>query len=202
MAQAHLLLLGFPDLSDEGYWKVVHFLENNPQHPWPPLQMLWLATYRDQEGWLRVAKGYSDPAAINFDVQGQALQACGVAGPAERALFPITYLAPLDAAKVASLPLDQIVVLQARYPQAGLAAYQRVMAHPAIEQFAPHVIVHAGGVEENTTVHAFNLFPSQDAAHQAFTVLGPVFAQLQSPAADRELTGTLLDFRWHPAEMQ
>ena len=113
MANTHLLLLGFPDLSEEAYWKVVHALENNQQHPWPPQQMLWLAAYRDQEGWLRVAEGYSDPAAINFAVLGQALQACGVAGPKERALFPVTALVPLDAPAVGSVPLHQIVVLEA-----------------------------------------------------------------------------------------
>jgi hypothetical protein len=201
MAHNHLLLLGFPDLSEEAYWKVVHALESNPQRPWPPRQMLWLAAYRDQEGWLRVAEGYTDPTAINFEVLGQVLQACGVAGPKERALFPVTYLAPLDASGVAAVPLDQIAVLEARYSQAGLDAYQRVMAHPAIRQFAPLVIVHAGGAEENGTVHTFNLFPSQEAANQAFAVLGPVFAELHSPAAERQLTGALLDFRWLATDM-
>ncbi|HLW00249.1 MAG TPA: hypothetical protein VKT82_16400 [Ktedonobacterales bacterium] len=200
MTHTHLLLLGFPDLSEEAYWEVVHALERNPQHPWPPRQMLWLAAYRDQEGWLRVAEGYSDPTAINFEVLGQALQACGVAGPKERALFPVTALAPLDAPAVASVPLHQIVVLEARYSQAGRDAYQRVMAHPAIEQFAPHVIVHAGGADEQGTVQVLNLFPSQEAANQAFAVLGPVFAELHSPAADRQLTGTLIDFRWLAAD--
>jgi len=196
MAQAHMLLLGFPGVSEEEYWKVVHYLENNPRHQWPPRQMLWLAAYRDQDECLRVAEGYSDPAAINFEVLGQALQVCGVARPTERALFPVTYLSPADPAGVASLPLDQMVVLQARYPQGGLAEYQRVMAHQAIAQFSPLVIVHAGGEEENTNIHAFNVFPNQEAANQAFALLGPVFAELQSPTTDRELTGKIIDFRW------
>lgn len=194
--QAHMLLLGFPGVSDEEYWKVIHYLENNPQHQWPPQPMLWLAAFRDQDGCLRVAEGYSDPAAINFTLLGQALQACGVAAPTERELFPATYLPPTDPAAVATLPWEQIVVLEARYPKAGLAAYQRVMAHPAIAQFAPLVIVHAGGAAENTDVHVFNLFLNEDAANHSPAVLGPVFAELQSPAPDRELTGKIIDFRW------
>lgn len=201
MQSAHLLLLGFPGVSDEDYWNVVHSLEHSPQHPWPPQQLLWLAAYRDQQGCLRVAEGYADPTAINVELLGQALQACGVARPAERALFPAISLSAPDPAGVASFSWEQMVVLQARYPQAGFAAYQQVMAHPAIAHFAPLVVVHAGGTEENSTVHTFNLFPSQGAANQAFTVLGPVFAELHSPEPDRQLTGPLIDFRWRAADV-
>jgi hypothetical protein len=201
MAQAHMLLLGFPGVSEEEYWKVVHYLENNLQHQWPPQQMLWLAAYRDQHGCLRIAEGYSDPAAINFEVLRQALQVCGVARPTERELFPVTYFPPADPEGVASLLLEQIVVLEARYPKDDPTAYQRVMAHQAIVQFAPLVIVHAGGAGENTDFHVFNLFPNQDAADQAFALLGPVFAELESPATDRELTGKVIDFRWLAADV-
>lgn len=196
MAQAHMLLLGFPGVSEEEYWKVVHYLENNQQHQWPPQQMLWLVAYRDQHECLRVAEGYSDPAAINFEVLKQALQVCDVARPAERELFPVTYFPPADPKGVASLLLEQLVVLEARYPQAGLAAYQRVMAHQAIAQFAPMVVVHAGGEGEDSNVHVFNLFPNQETANQASALLSPVFAELQSPATDRKLTGKVIDFRW------
>ena len=145
---------------------------------------------------MRVSEGYSDPAAINFELLDQTLESCGVARPTERVLFPITALSSPNPAGVTSLPLGQMVVLEARYPQAGLAVYQQVMARPAIAQFAPLVVVHAGGAEENSTVQRFNIFPTQDAAEHGKRLIGSVFAELYSPALDRQLTGRLIDFRW------